>query len=279
MKRVVVIARGGRRTQAGHLLLEWMIAAALGLLVLSGALTLYRSQRDTFARSADAATMREAGSAALTIIGQHIQMAGFAPVEAPHLRASVRPGVFGCEGPQRLARVAPDEFVCAPGPSAAAGLDEIMVRYADNGVATWPSAAGQPTDCLGQGVERQGAYAVIVNRFYVTRPRRREEPELACAGNGHAVPQPIVEGIERLTIRYWLPGGDEPVGARDVAPTQWAQVTAVDLCVVVRGRRAGPVTAAKAFVDCEGRLAASPDGRARLSLSRHIALRNREAAL
>lgn len=271
-----VMAHRSLRAQAGYLLLEWIIATALGLLVLSGALTLYRSQRDVFARSADAAAMREAGATALTIVGQQIQMAGFMPIDAPALRARLRPGVFGCEAPQRLVGVAPDDFACTPSSSVARNSDEIMVRYADDGVATWRSTAGEPTDCLGQGVERQGAYAVIVNWFYVMQSKRRGEPELVCAGNGHATPQPIVEGIERLAIRYWLRGGAEPISARAVAPMQWADITAVDVCVVVRGRRA---RAASAFVDCEGNPAASPDGRARLSLSRHIVLRNHEAAL
>jgi type IV pilus assembly protein PilW len=271
-----VVARCSLRRQKGHLLLEWIVATALGLLALSGALTLYRSQRDTFARAADAATMREAGATALTLIGQQVQMAGFAPIGDRQLQGRVRPGVFGCEGPQRLISAEPDEYACVASTSVAAGSDEVMVRYADNGVATWPSVAGQPTDCLGQGVERQGAYAVVVNRFYVTQPRRRDEPELACAGNGHATPQPLVEGIERLAIRYWLPGAMEPVGARAIPPTQWANVTAVEVCVVVRGRR---TRAVDSFVDCEGNVAASPDGRARLSLSRHVALRNHEAAL
>jgi type IV pilus assembly protein PilW len=273
-----VMTRRSRRMQAGHLLLEWIVATALGLLVLSGALALYRSQRDLFARSADAAAMREAGATALTIIGQQIQMAGFAPVDAPQLRAQLRRGVFGCEAPQRVVGIAPDEFACTSNSSSslARGSDEIMVRYADDGVATWRSAAGEPTDCLGQGVDRQGAYAVIVNRFYVMQPKRRDEPELFCAGNGHATPQPLVEGIERLVIRYWLRGGIEPVSAREIAPMQWADMTAVDVCVVVRGQRA---RAATGFVDCDGNPAASSDGRARLSLWRHIVLRNHEAAL
>ena len=275
MTSALVIARRSLRTQAGHLLLEWMIATALGLLVLSGALALYRSQRDIFAGSFDAAAMREAGATALTIIGQQIQMAGFIPLDAPRLRIRLRPGVFGCEAPQRLVGVAPDDFACASSSPGTKGSDEIMVRYADDGVATWRSSAGEPTDCLGQGVDRQGKYAVIVNRFYVMRPKRRDEPELFCVGNGHATPQPIVEGIERLAIRYWLRGGIQPIGARAIAPMQWADITAVDVCVVVRGRR---VRAASAFVDCEGHSAASPDGRARLSLSRHIVLRNHEAS-
>lgn len=282
MTAALVMARRSRRKQAGHLLLEWIVATALGLLVLSGALALYQSQRDLFARSADAAAMREAGATALTIIGQQIQMAGFAPVDAPQLRVRLRPEVFGCEAPQRVVGIAPDEFACTSSSSSqssssiARGSDEILVRYADDGVATWPSTAGEPTDCLGQNVDRQGAYAVIVNRFYVMRPKRRDEPELFCAGNGHATPQPLVEGIERLSLRYWLRGAAEPIGARSIAPAQWVDVVAVDLCVVVRGRRAA---AGVSFVDCDGRRAQSKDGRDRLSLLRHLIVRNHAAAL
>lgn len=275
MTSALVEARRSRRGQAGHLLLEWIVATALGLFVLSGALSLYRSQRDLFARSADAAAMREAGATALTIIGQQIQMAGFAPIDPAKLDVRLRPGLFGCEAPQRIVAIAPDAFACTSSSSIKSGSDEIVVRYADDGVATWPNAAGEPTDCLGQGVDRQGTYAVIVNRFYVMRPKRRDEPELFCDGNGHATPQPLVEGIERLAIRYWLRGGIEPVSAREIAPMQWADVTAVDVCVVVRGRLP---QAATAFVDCDGDPAASTDGRARLSLWRHFAVRNHEAA-
>lgn len=266
-----------RRLQAGHTLLEWIIAAALGLVVLAGALALYRSQRDTFMRSADAAWMREAGASALTIVGQHIQLAGYAPVDQPALRLDVTPGVFGCQAMRPVSGGRADVFGCVAHASDPPDSDGIVVRYADDAIATWASASGEPTDCLGQGVERQGEYAVIVNRFYAARPPGREEPELYCFGNGHArTPQPLVEGIERLSLRYWLPGAAEPIGARSIAPAQWADVVAVDLCVVVRGRRAAAGTS---FVDCDGRRAQSKDGRNRLSLLRHLVVRNHEAAL
>ncbi|KAA0083121.1 PilW family protein [Trinickia soli] len=259
--------------QSGHTLLEWLVASALGLVVLAGTLTLYRSQRETFIRSADAASMREAGAAALIVIGQHIQMAGYAPVDRPPLRARVMPGVFGCQSARPVAGGVYGEPRCALASSDADESDAIVVRYADDGVATWRNRSGQPTDCLGQGVEREGEYAVIVNQFYAALPSGREEPELYCFGNGHATPQPIVEGIERLTLRYWLRGAAEPAGAGEIDGAQWSNVVAVDLCVVVRGRRAN---AAKTFVDCDGRRVASPDGRGRLSLSRHLVLRNHE---
>ena len=263
------------RLQRGHTLLEWMIAAALGLVVLAGGLMVYRLQRETFSRSVDAATMREAGAAALTLVGQQIQLAGYAPVDQPALRSRVTPGVFGCESARPDARSV-DEAACASHPSDSADSDGIVARYVDDAVATWPNASGEPTDCLGQAGDRQGEHVLIVNRFYVAKPERREAPELYCAGSGARTPQPIVEGVERMVLRYWLPGAWEPVRARAIAPVQWHNVVAVDLCVVVRGQRRAAGTV---FVDCEGSRVSSPDGRTRLSLTRRVVLRNVDTAL
>ncbi len=258
------------------MLLEWFIAAALGLVVLAGGLMLYQAQRETFARAADAARMREAGAAALTLVGEHIQMAGYAPIDQPALRARVTPGVFGCRSARPVGGGSDDELGCTVHPADRVDSDGLVVRYADDAVATWRGASGEPTDCLGQGVERHGEYAVIVNRFYVAQPSRRDAPELYCSGNGRArTPQPIVEGVDRMVLGYWLRGADAPIRARALAPMQWDDVVAVDLCVVLRGRSA---SGTRAFVDCDGRRVESPDGRQRLSLSRHLVLRNQEAA-
>ena len=277
-----VIRKGGREAarQAGYMLLEWLIAAALGLTVLAGALTLYRVQRESVMRAADAARMREAGTAALMLVGQQIQMAGYAPLDQPALRARVMPGLVGCQSALPALGGTDAEVGCMGDFSDGANSDAVIVRYADDAVATWPGGAGEPTDCLGQAVPQRGGHAVIVNRFYVERPKRRAErriagrpePELYCAGNGSARgPQPIVEGVDRMELRYWLRGADEPVRADAISPARWADVVAVDLCVVVRGQRRN---GARGFVDCRGRHVSSWDGRERLALSRHLALRN-----
>ena len=261
-----------RRGQAGYLLLEWLIAAALGLAVLAGAVSLYQAQRESFARAADCARMREAGAIALTLVGQQIQMAGYAPLDEPTLRARVTPGVFGCQSSRPVDGSGRAEFVCKNAASDRADSDALIVRYADDGVSTWRSASGEPTDCLGQAVARHGQHAVIVNRFHVAQPTGREEPELYCAGNGHMrTPQPVVEGIDRMELRYWLRGADSPARAGALAAVHWGDVVAVDLCVVVRGLRSSN---ARGFVDCSGKAVPSPDGRERLALSRHLVLRN-----
>ena len=266
------IARVDRsRKQAGHMLLEWLIAAALGLVVLAGALSLYRAQRESFERALDAAKMREAGDVALTLVGQQIQMAGYAPLDQPALRSRVTPGIFGCRSARAAVREMADEMGCESRFADGAGSDAVIVRYADDAVATWRGASGEPTDCLGQGVAGGGRHAVVVNGFYVAWPTRRVEPELYCIGNGRQWPQPIVEGIERMELHYWLRGAAEPIRAQGLGPAQWAEVVAVDLCVLVRAQRA---SGASAFVDCDGRQVSPQDGRRRLAISRHVALRN-----
>lgn len=270
--------RSGLRAQAGHALLEWLIAAALGLSVLAGALMLYRSQRESFERAADAARMVEAGTTALLLVGQQIEMAGYAPADQSALRVRVTPGVFGCRSARLVVGSAPDELGCMPDSDVRANSDAIVVRYVDDAVATWRGASGEPTDCLGQAVERQGDHATIVNRFYVAQPPRRGEPELYCAGNGGArPPQPIVEGIDRIEIGYWLPGATGPVraGTVSLAPMQWSAVVAVEVCVVARGRR---VAGAGGFVDCDGQSVPSYDGRQRLALRRLVVVRNHPGA-
>ena len=66
----------------GHTLIELIIALALGLVVTTGAVSLYRSQRAAFGRADDAIRIRDAGLTALTLIGQQVQMAGFIPADA-----------------------------------------------------------------------------------------------------------------------------------------------------------------------------------------------------
>jgi type IV pilus assembly protein PilW len=253
----------------GHTLLELTIAMALGVLVTGAAVSLYRSQRLSFARAADAASIRDAGLTALTLIGQQVQMAGFVPADAPP--GAAPSGLFGCSGARP---VGPDSApLCEP---LASRSDGIVVRYVGDAVSTWPTAAGQATDCLGQGVGAAGSSERIVNRYYARVSASTGEPELYCEGNGKAGSgQPLVEGVERLRIRYWIADAPAALDAFAVAGDQWARVVGVDLCVLVRG---APMGQRMRYVDCDGVATLGPDTRARQAFRRHVAVRNNESA-
>ena len=256
------------RASRGHTLLELMIAAALGIVAVAGTVAAYRSQRAAFAYAADAARIHDAGMNALLLIGEHVQMAGFEPADSTD--DVVAAPLFGCTSGRPL--VAHDTVTCEPLSSRS---DGIAVRYVGDGESTWLSATGQVTDCLGQAVGPPGA--TVVNRFYAKPGASTGEPELYCEGAGNeGTAQPLVEGVERLRLRYWIDGAAQAVDASALTSDQWAMVAAVDLCVLVRGAALGRRVR---YVDCDGVSSAADDGRARRAFWRHVAIRNRPGAL
>ncbi|KGY00620.1 prepilin-type cleavage/methylation-like domain protein [Burkholderia pseudomallei A79D] len=251
-----------------HTLVEVMIAMALGLLILLAAMSLYRVQRAAYSAAVDAARLRDAAQAALALISQQIQMAGFVPLDAYDARAV--PGLFGCAAGRPVG--ADGQAACDP---LASRSDGLVVRYVGDGVSTWPTASGQPTDCLGQGVGAADTQPLIVNRFYARVSASTGEPELYCEGSGRpGIAQPLVEGVERLSLRYRLYGAARWADASALSVDDWANVAAVSVCVQVRGRRTGRPAR---YVDCEGRVASAPDTRARLAWRRYVAVRTEPA--
>ncbi|AJX31287.1 type IV pillus assembly protein [Burkholderia oklahomensis] len=250
-----------------HTLIEVMIAMALGLLILLAAISLYRVQRAAYSAAADAARLRDAAQASLALIAQQIQIAGFVPLDAHD--APPAPGLFGCTAGRPVG--AGVQLACDP---LASGSDGLVVRYVGDGVSTWLTTSGQVTDCLGQGVGAADAQPLIVNRFYARVSASTGEPELYCEGSGRpGIAQPLVEGVERVRLRYRLHGTVQWIEASALSASDWASVAAVSVCVQVRGMRTGrPVR----YVDCEGRMTSAADTRARLALRRYVAVRNRE---
>ena len=243
----------------GHTLLEMTIALALGMLIVTASLSLYRSQRAAFDRAADAARIHEAGSIALDLLGQQMQMAGFA--------SGIEAALFGCAQGRVIGADAAASCETLTGRS-----DGLQIRYAADAVSTWPSTTGAPTDCIGQAV----ADAVVTNRFYAKASASTGEPELYCEGGGRQA-QPMVEGIERVRVTYWLTGSPSALDASAVARDRWREAYAADICVLVRGfatqsrRRTN-------YIDCTGSPAYADDGRVRQAFWRRVAIRNSGAA-
>lgn len=267
MKRRAIFPRG-------HTLVEIVIALALGLVVTMGAVSLYRSQRAAFGGASDALQMREAGLAALTLIAQQLQMTGFVPADADVNQPQQRPTLFGCSSVRPTG--ADDNLTCE---ALAGRSDGIAIRYIGDTVSTWPSSTGLSTDCLGQSVSAGNAAfgagrVLIVNRFYAKQSGSTSEFELYCDGNGKSgTGQPLVEGVERLRVKYWLAGAQTALDASAIAAAQWTNVVAVDLCVLVRG---APQVRRSRYVDCDGASVTGTDLRARQAFWRRVALRNNE---
>ncbi|KVD45689.1 N-terminal cleavage protein [Burkholderia sp. ABCPW 11] len=253
------------RWMRGHTLLEVLIAMTVGLLVLAAAGALYHAQRIAQRRAEDGFRMRDAATTALMLIGQQVQMAGFRPLDAE--AASSLPPVFGCS----MARVRGSgaQVRCEP---SRLSSDALLIRYVGDAVSTWTTVSGQATDCLGQGVGVPGEPAPVENRFDAHISPSTGEPELYCEGSGRpGTPQPVVAGIDQLRMRYLRRGATQFVDADAMRADDWREVVAVHVCVRARGE---PMREPTRHVDCDGRAALAPDGRARLTLDRIVALRN-----
>jgi type IV pilus assembly protein PilW len=259
-----------RHFARAHTLLELVIAMALGLVVTVGAVSLYTTQRRAFEYASNAMRIRDAGLTALTLIGQQLQMAGFTPADIVGYDGP--PPLFGCSGGRPTG--ADDSPACT---KLSSGSDGVVVRYVGDSVSTWQSTSGQATDCLGQSVTGTAAVpadqgVLIVNRFFASVSGSTGEPELYCEGNGNAgTAQPLVEGVESVRIKFWLAGAPDAIAASAVPADQWAEIVAVDLCVLVRG---APQAQHSRYVDCDGVSVLGADLRPRQAFSRRVALRN-----
>lgn len=257
-------------TAHGQTLIELLIAMALGLVVTAGAVSLYSSQRAAFERASNAMRMRDAGLTALSLIGQQVQMAGFVPASVEGYAGP--PPLSGCSAGRPTG--GDSSLACT---KLASGSDGVAARYVGDDVSTWPSATGSVTDCLGQAVTDSGAAfgaqgVLVVNRYFASVSTSTGEPELYCEGSGkEGAAQPVVEGVERLRVRYWLAGGLSALDASAIAADQWNNVVAVDLCVLVRGSAQGQRAS---YVDCDGASVLGADSRPRQTFARRVALRN-----
>jgi type IV pilus assembly protein PilW len=196
--------------------------------------------------------------------------AGFVPADI--LRYDGPPALFGCSGGRPTG--ADDSLACT---KLSGGSDGVAVRYVGDSVSTWASASGQATDCLGQAVAGSiatlgGEGVLVVNRYFANVSTSSGEPELYCEGNGNAgSAQPLVEGVERVRIKYWRAGAPDAMDASAVQADQWPAIVAVDLCVLVRG---APEGRRSRYVDCDGVSTLGADLRPRQAFSWRVALRN-----
>lgn len=254
----------------GHTLLELLITFPLGLAVTLAGVSLYRAQHAAFEQIAERSQLAEDGWAALNLIATHLRLAGFfSPLNTQQEDANSL-SLFGCTA-SRPAKGS----ICKT--QRGERSDGIEVRYQADTVSSWRSTKGNPTDCLGQEIKlsenAEKTQVQVVNRFFARVSPSSGQPALYCEGNGKRNnSQPLIAGVERLYLRYRLGNTLNMVDAAAIAPSQWNQVTLVQLCVVMRGQRR---TTHSTYVDCEGKRVTSADGLSRQALTTWVALRNR----
>jgi type IV pilus assembly protein PilW len=186
--------------------------------------------------------------------------------------------------------------------------DALMVRY-EVDIASGNTTAGNiPTDCLGNAIsptivpDSGESFFIIDNRFFVQENPTTKVNELYCQGNGNTdgypnsplknSAQPIAENVQEMRITYGLlaPAVDaeglernpnlffsqainQYVTADKV--TNWNQVAALRICLVVRSANQNVASRPQQYKDCSDQLQTPTDRFLRSVFISTIAIRSR----
>lgn len=247
------------KKQRGFSLVEMMIAAALGLLVLLAIGSMYIGSRQTYRMQEDNARLQETGRYALEVMGRSIRQAGFWNMPLNPVATAT---AFG--------------GTPITGTNAASPLtDTLTVQY---------DGLTGDRDCEG---------TVLAANAVVTEAYRVVGNNLVCDGiDADAAFQPLVSDVEDLQVLYGVDTNSDLSQSVDqyvAAPVNWNQVRSARICVLARS--ANSVTnAPQNFLNCAGALgtaagagafsaAAAGDFRLRRTFVSTINLRNRVSSM
>ncbi len=291
--------------QRGFSILELMVSMALGLLVLAAVFVSSAGMVVASRQQRAASVMTDDALLALSLIRRDLLMAGYVhPVlinasqfSAVNSTVLSRP-VFGCSTLFDNNSAAVAAGTCKPSsstPSTSTSIpsDAIEINFEASQGSVDLSSDNKLTGCQGFELkDDQGnvpsAAADVSTRLPTSHRYYVKDLTLSCATVG-GTGQALVPNVETLQITYgvssgWLidqPDKRRPVRYVDAAHvTDWADVVAVHLCVLMRSGE--PVldkgeTATHGYTDCDGTAQTASDGYLRRAYATTVALRNRVA--
>jgi type IV pilus assembly protein PilW len=259
-------------SQRGRSLLEIFIALAIGAVIIAAVLATIGTTGVTGRRTDVQARMTEDAQIAFGLMGTQLRMAGSSLSRVVQLQGSG---------------------------TANANYSGSPITACDAGF-TNPAAGAAATACAA-GVGNS-AFAVFyeADAFNTVPVGAANNPEWYCAGSGNAAgtlpfsnPVPLVGNVEGMQIRYlvqqpslvvgaapaYAPGLTAaqvtalPLPAGVAATNPWWQVTALEVCLLMRSP-ANTATAATPYVDCNGAVVNPADRRIRRAVTTTLQLRN-----
>lgn len=249
--RATRIRRRAATSQRGVSLIELLVGIALGLLTIAvavGALLISRSVSSTVS---DTTHMQQRAAHAFRVIGRQIRQAGSLrlhmettdPTEP--VAFEIKTGNFDAANTLR--------GIDKPG----AGQFTLTVGYTSypDPVGTASSTPSFLTDCLDQqpidGLVRS-AFVLYVN------PRDATQRDLRCKGKADD-PQPLIQNVADFQVRYLVQDESASPGSPSIryvnaqgVGTNWAEVTALEVCLVLYGGEPIDVEAGTSYIGCDG---------------------------
>lgn len=249
----------GPNRQRGFSLVELMIAAALGLLLIAVIGSVYLAGRQSFQDQDEASRLQENGRFMLDVIARVVHETGrtdYGPGNTVGIPPLYVPGAV--------------EFPVIPAGAVALdasnGPDTLTVRFV--------SATQGEQDCLGNGTTGNVGAPVLVTQILALNGT-----DLRCTstvGGGAPQIQPLASEIEDFQIQLGVDANNDGFVDTYLAPdTANAAISrSVRVCILARTAD-GVAPAPQQYVDCNGVAVNAGDRRIRRAFTRTIGLRNR----
>ncbi|WP_286999332.1 MULTISPECIES: PilW family protein [Comamonas] len=240
-----------RQQQKGLSLVELMVGIAIGLLTVAVAMGALMASRSVTATVSDSSLLQQQSAYAFRVLAQQLRQAGSmrlnlaaqktdgAAIEITDLVA------FETQAPGFNPNLDILQGVDAPGTNQF----QLTVGYRNYTEQLHIASAANNNresllrNCLGE----QGSNDRILSRFVL------RNNTLSCAGEGNT--QPIVDNVANFQVRYLMqttPHGNPQMQYMNAATVngRWAQVFAVEVCLVLYGNEVIDMPAGSSYTDC-----------------------------
>lgn len=248
------------KAQHGVTLIELMVGIAIGLLVIAVAMGALMVSRGVSGTVSDASSIQQQGSYAMRLFGQQLRQAGSmrlnlnptgAVTESPYMAPVAFETAAEAASNPTYSYLANIPTQAITGTASPVTLTAGFRRYTE---PVFTNAAEQSLvrNCLGGPDDSTSTDQRMESVFDFDAASNT----LRCSGNG-APAQPIVQNVANFQVRYLVQNNTTPgiptfqsVDATGVA--NWAQVQAVEVCLVLFGNEAIDLPAGSNYTDCDG---------------------------
>ena len=252
-----------RALQRGVTLIELMVGITIGLLTIAVAMGALMVSRGISGTVSDSSEIQQQASYAFRMLGQQLRQTGSIKLKlsaATDINDNSDPLVgdpvafevnftdTSTGGDGSIFTLATDTLNGNDAPGTGEYALTVGYRNYKEPVYTDTVQKSLQRDCLGE----DGTNALVQSHFVLNAATN----ELRCAGAGQ--PQPIIRNVANFQVRYLMQTaagtGNPNLRYVDAATVgiNWAQVFAVEVCLVLYGNEAIDLPAGTTYTDCDG---------------------------
>ncbi len=294
------------RMQRGLTLVELMVSLVIGLVLAIVASSTYLYSKQAYNAVSENAQMEENGRLALSLLTRNIQSAGYVSLDmksaGQHGPSDIK--VHGCDFGMvspKSATSRKDLLCLPPTPVGSTRSASIGVFY-DTDAYTATAEKFQGFNCLGQKAVvipstsggsptyQVRSYFFVSHTTVQTAKGTTTLGQLSCVTDPTTVAgatasfqaQPLIPGVHQLAVTYLLPSGLDKNSAQKNTTAEvledtktWAQVTAVELCVMTKSIQPSGNDSSTPLTDCYGDVFTPPPQQSFRKFTSTVNLRNR----